>query len=86
MLTFSIFIFFLKIDPYFLEQVFSVSSYSSALIFTRNKRKEWFISFKAQNIGVNFIFLKLLVLQKHWQVNKGQVSIVAQYILVTADH
>ena len=49
-------------------------------MLTRIERKEKIISFKAYNIGVNLTLLKLLVFQKHWQVNNCQVSIVAQYI------
>ena len=45
------------------------------------EKKIFFSSFKAQNICVNLKFLKLLVFQKHREVNNCQVSIVAQYIL-----
>ena len=82
MLWFSIFLFFLKMDPCLLEKN-SVSNYSSALIFQQNWGERiiyQFQSIKYWNIGMTPMFLKFLVFQKHWQVNNRQVPIVAQYI------
>ena len=64
MLTFSIF--FLYENGHKSSRTnSSVSSYSSALIFSPELRgKNNVLVFKAQNIGVNLMFLKLLVFQK----------------------
>ena len=49
--------------------------------FTRIKKKEDLISFKAENIGVNWRFQTILVFQKQRQAVSYQVADVAEYIL-----